>query len=378
VKLLYIVPSLKFFSEGYRGRVMHALGIIEGYVQNGWEVSVIGGNELSSFKHDIPHSVNIHEIKEPEGLLKMFKWWYLICRKYSFECRNQEYDTVMVRYVISSFLVSIYIAIFKPLKSKSILEVNCFAFHALHRFPKWLTHVVAMIEMTLVNNFQLLYVVSKTMLNDPRNRYCKSPTLCVLNGATTNKIVSDYNNKFTTPKLVYFGTLMPYWDFLFFIDAINYLHQKIDVDVIFLGDGPERELLQNNLKKKELITFFGQFSRNDLGKYISKESDILIYPPKTKEDMLLTGGISTKLFDYLSMQMPILAPSDGEINTVLFDRRNALLYKSDEVASFSKCVQVLLQDKSLRKNISNDAFQDFSNKYSWRARMKTIIDGCNG
>ena len=169
---------------------------------------------------------------------------------------------------------------------------------------------------------------------------------------------------------------MPYWNFSYLIDAINYLHEKIDIHVLFLGGGPESDLLQKNLKKKELVTFFGQFSRNDLGNYISKDTDILIYPPKTKEDMVLTGGISTKLFDYLSMQMPILAPSDGEIKTVLIDRGNALLYKSDEVASFSKCVQTLLQEKCLRQDISKAAFQDFSLKYSWRARMKSIIDGC--
>lgn len=370
------MPSLNFFSHGYRGRVMHALGIVEGYVQNGWDVSVIGGDCLSSFKHDLSSSVNIIEIKEPKGFLKIFKWWYLISRKYFFECRNQEYDTVMVRYVISSFLVSIYIAIFKPSNIKAILEVNCFAYHAIRRFPKCLTYVVSFLEMTIVNKYNLLYVVSRTMLNDPRNNYCRIPIICVLNGATTNKIVTDSSNKIGPPKLIYFGTLMPYWNFSYLIDAINYLHEKIDLDVLFLGDGPEWDLLHKKLRKKELITFCGQFSRNDLGKYISKDSDILIYPPKTKEDMELTGGVSTKLFDYLSMQMPILAPSDGEINTVLIDRHNALLYKSDEVGSFLKCVQTLLLKKCLRQDISNAAFQDFSLKYSWRARMKKIIDFC--
>ena len=71
-KLLYIIPRMSFFSQGYRGRVMRALGTCEGFAHNGWDVTVVGGNQLKNFRDDLPSSVKIIEINEPGGFLKFF------------------------------------------------------------------------------------------------------------------------------------------------------------------------------------------------------------------------------------------------------------------------------------------------------------------
>lgn len=374
--LLYIVPSLKFFSEGYRGRVMHALGICEGYAENSWSVSIIGGEGLASFSDDVPSSVDLIEINTPKGFAIYPRWLLRIGLAYWTEKSKKNFDTIMVRYVIRAFLFTFFLAFTSPLRSKTILEVNSFAYHWLRNIPNWMNGFVARTEMLIVNRYKVLYVVSQAMKNDKRNSKCRSFVICIPNGATSKQLKNptSVTSNGSMPRLVYFGTLMSYWDFSYLIQALNYIHEKAEIDVLFLGDGPELNTLQEGLKRPDLISFYGRFAREELGHLLSKNTDFLILPPKTKEDMILTGGLSTKIFDYLAMGMPILAPSDGEIVGILENRRNALLYQSNDPASVSKCLDLLVESKRLRQKLAQNAYFDFQQKYSWKARMNLLIN----
>jgi glycosyltransferase involved in cell wall biosynthesis len=371
--LIYIVPSLNFFSEGYRGRVMHALGICEGYADNGWDVTIVGGDSLKIFREDLPSSVNLYEIPEPKNFFRYPTWWYRIFKTYKLLSSENKFSHIMIRYVVSSFFIIGAIAFTSSKKQVKILEVNSFAFHMLSNLPKRLNSCIAYIEVKLANLFDLIYVVSVTMRDDPRIEKCKTKIVSIENGATKKKINFINNNTENKRlRLVYLGTLMPYWDFDFLIKAINCLN-NINLDIIFFGDGPELAKLQNKIKYNN-ISFYGRFARNDLGYLLNPNTDMLLLPPKTEEDMNLTGGLSTKLFDYLSMKLPILAPSDGEINSVLTDKYNAILYKRCDINNFSMCVEKLKNDKMLRESIALNAYADFKNKYSWEARMSYIIE----
>ncbi|OED64578.1 hypothetical protein A143_09690 [Vibrio splendidus ZS-139] len=374
-KLLYIVPSLKFFSEGYRGRVMHALGICEGFNSDLWDVTIIGGNGVKKFESELPEGVKFIEIEEPKGFFKYPIWWLKLISIYIKLIKNNNYTCIMTRYVVSSFLPIFIFSILSGKKSYKVVEVNSFAYHMLSKLPQSINMLLARVEMMLMNCYELVYVVSDSMVNDPRNKGCTSKIVCIPNGATTKKVefFQTNNNETLNTRLVYFGTLMPYWNFEYLSNAINQLHESKNIEVVFLGDGPMFDYLKSNLKRKELCKFHGRFGRNELGKLLNKEHDILLLPPKTAEDMILSGGLSTKLFDYLSMEMPIIAPKDGEITNVLQDGINATLYDSASISDFVDNFNVISENRKQRNIISKAAYYDFKSKYSWSARMKSII-----
>lgn len=379
-RLLYIVSGMEFFSAGYRGRVMHALGICEGFIENGWDVTIIGGNCLSSFSDDMPSAVELIEVREPVGLLKYPRWWWRIFKVFREAIRNEKYDCIMPRYAVSSYLLQVLLAIFSPKNSKKVIEVNSFAYHMLSRYPQSLNYIVSRFEMVLINLYDCLYVVSDSMVSDRRNRGCRAKIISIPNGATSKKIDFSANSGASNERLrmVYLGTLMPYWDFKCLLSSINALHEKLEVDVIFLGDGPELQRLQSGISRRDLVTFYGRFSRNDLGKLLYKKTDILMLPPKTHEDMKLSGGLSTKLFDYLSMEMPIVAPSDGEINNILKHKYNSYLYKSNDPNSFVNTCMLALDSHLYREVVAKNAYNDFIDKYSWQSRMKILINLIEG
>ena len=370
--LLYIVPKMNFFSNGYRGSVMHALGICEGFADNGWNVTIVGGNQIKSFKKDIPSSVRIVEINEPKGPFGFFLWRVKAFNTYLNLKNNNVYSVVLIRYVFSSFFLISLIPLFSSKLQKIILETNGFmSFRFRNIF-------IFSIERYLFNLFSLIYTVSNKQKNIIENLIkSKTKVVFIPNGCTKKKIKS-YNNQsyiLRKPRLVCFGTFYKAYNFNLFAKFINKLTKNMDIEIFILGDGPQLKFFKKKLIRNNKVSFHGKFSRNDLGILINLGTDILYLPEQYLSSD--AGGISTKLFDYMSTKSPIIAPAGGELNSILFDNNNALLYQRGNFDSFYFCVKNLYKNSHLRSYLSVNSYNDFKKKYTWQIRMKTLINELN-
>jgi glycosyltransferase involved in cell wall biosynthesis len=357
---------------------MHALGVCEGFCENGWDVTIIGGESLNQFAKDMPDSVKCVELTEPKGSFRYIKWWIRLYKVIKINAANDCSTLLILRYAVLANPFLGAIATLLPKKIKKVLEVNSFAYHMIGKSYKPISSFVSFLESIVINRFDALYLVSNAMLTDKRTKRFSVPKFVIPNGATTKEIWTEqelYKKRINEIRLVYLGTLMPYWDFDFLAKVINQLHKRFDIKVAFYGDGPMIPELFSLLKRKDLVEFGGRFDRNDVGKLLKREKDVLLLPPKTKEDMILTGGLSTKMFDYLAMELPILAPSDGEIPSVLKHKNNCLLYNTKDPGDFAVQVNRLLKSKVLCMELAYQAHQDFLQSYSWKARMLSLIDG---
>lgn len=376
--VLYIVPKINFFSEGSRGRVMHAIGIAEGFAENGWKVMIVGGPGLHEFRADLPGEIEFIEIESSNGFLKKLRWNIKLIFKFRNILADKNFDVFVVRYVILKyFLIWMFCFMAKRRSVRTVLEVNSFAFHAPKNLPNLMKLVIAKIEVFMVNKFDILYTVSESMSHDPKINGCTSNIIAITNGATSKKIrfsdmVSSENSKV---RFVYLGSLQKYWDFDIIIKAFyKFLSNNHDAEFHFYGSGPLEEYLKAVSANESRIVFHGRFKRRDLGLLLNKKTDILVLPPKLQSDMALSGGLSTKLFDYISLRMPIIAPAMGEINAVLKHKENAVLYNYDSVESIIKNIEILIEQPELRDKIANNAYLEFIKKYTWRARMSILIE----
>ena len=375
MKLLYVVPSLRFFSEGYRGRVMHALGICEGYSELGWDVTIVGGEGIDSFSNDIPSSVKIVTVKEPRGVFKTLIWDVSLLFTFRRLTLETEFDHVMFRYVVSSIFFNLGAFLLKKKNSKFILEVNSFAFHMFFQSSMFLNKIVSCFDILRTYLFDVIYVVSDKMANDDRIASIRDKVISIPNGATSKELTFG-SSKSDIKRIVYLGTLMPYWDFKFACDFLIELLKCSPVEVHFFGDGPCKSYIKNRLKNKERCFFYGAFDRNDLCDLLYSNTDILFLPSKTEQDFILSGGLSTKLFDYLSYGLPIIAPQQGEVCSVLRDGFNCIEYSIQDFSAVEK-VSKLIQSEDHLYNISVNSRSDFLAFYSWRSRMEKLIGQCN-
>lgn len=379
--LLYIVPKINFFSEGHRGRVMHALGIAEGFIENGWDVVIVGGPGLHGFKEDLPAEVELIEIENKEGVLRKLRWSISLMFKYMDILSDKTFDVFIVRYVLLKYLFMwIFCYMAKARKQITVLEVNSFAFHVFKKMPDWFELTVAKIEVKMVNKFDILYTVSESMASDPKINGCSTNIVPIPNGASSKVIqFSDRNTSENKQvRFIYLGSLQEYWDFDIVLMAfLKYLKKNDNVEFHFYGTGPMEGYLKNKAANEPRIVFHGRFKRSDLGCLLNKKTDILILPPIRQSDMARSGGLSTKLFDYLSLRMPIIAPAMGEINNVLKHKENALLYQHDSAGSIIEKIELLLSQPELRNQIAQNAYIEFKEKHTWGVKMSMLIEKIN-
>lgn len=372
-KVIYIAPGLNFFNEGYRGRVMHALGVCEGLAENGFQVTLVGGDSLGQFAGDIPDGIEIVELSEPKGILKHPIWYRKLITTILNRIKKDGHTILIARYAVLANPFLNLLSRKLPVNVTTILEINSFMYHMVGKSSSIASKLISKIESITVNRFDFLYLVSEAMMKDSRSRSFSSEKFAIPNGATSKKLVFSKANPNTKERrLIYFGTLMHYWDFEHLAESINKLHEKKEVPVVFFGDGPKKEYLTTAIYRKDLVAFHGRFSRNELGDLIYG-SDILLMPPKTKKDMILTGGLSTKLFDYLALKLPIIAPAEGEITTVLKSNHNSQLYDRSNPDSFVNTVLSLMANDEKCKLLAENAHSDFLKFYSWKARMNQLI-----
>lgn len=369
--ILYIVPRRYFFSEGYRGRVMHALGIAEGISYNNFKIIVVGGKGLNSFKSDLPKDVELLEIKEQSGLLNKFIWYKNIIK--TIRSKEGSFNKIIIRYNISGYLFAYFITKKYP-RFKKILEVNYFAHQAYFNSYKILNRVLLKVERFLVNRFDILYLVSEKSAKDPRIQNLDCETIVIPNGVTSKPIDRQSKSKVIKNqpyRLIYLGSLMYYWEWSVIINAFKSSQAKFELH--FYGDGPKSEYLKSKFHNTQGVFFHGRFDRNDLGTILNPKTDILFLPPKTVMDMKNTGGLSTKAFDYLSLKLPIIIPEDGELLTVYKNKYNCLTYSRNDPKQINDAMEALIENLDLRTELAENAYNDYLQDHSWKSRMEKIL-----
>lgn len=135
------------------------------------------------------------------------------------------------------------------------------------------------------------------------------------------------------------------------VDHVIYAFKKIyerlngNVRLTIVGDGPDRENLENLTKKLNLsdsVEFVGFKRSRDLVEYYLK-SDMFISP--------LTG---TALREAALCGLPIVAYSTDWILGVLKHKKNAILVKEGDIEDLAYKTVYALYDPSLRKKISRN------------------------
>jgi len=375
---LYIVPGHKFFSQGFRGRVAHAVGICEGLSLLDYGVVAIGGpglgEHIKRFNINTEYSeISCADLKSP--FLRL-KWFFELFIKSIHAIRQRNFTHIVIRYSFSSIPLYIAIALMTPKRRTLVLEVNSFLFNAYFTKFALLNVLLARIEIAVSSLFDYVYFASSSIQESPQCIPLRSKSLVIPNGASERFpcVASLHRSGIvnTVPRLVYLGTLMHYYNFEFLTRAINLVSQSIDFQFHLFGDGPAKNIFEG-LERSVYTEFHGAFDRFTVSQ-LMRPDDILVLPPQTLQMQKVTGGLSTKIFDYMSLRLPILAPLQKETESIFRNEENCLIYSPNSIDSFAKCFTQLFLDQALRLRLSHAAYYDFRHNFSWRSRMSKLLE----
>lgn len=140
--------------------------------------------------------------------------------------------------------------------------------------------------------------------------------------------------------------------------------------LLIVGDGPVREDLQNQalaLGLEERVTFTGVVHRSKVPDYVAT-FDIALQPAVTSYASPL------KLMEYLILGKAIIAPATANLQEILVDGKNAVMFDENQPCSLEATLTRLCHDSALRDQLAIAARQTIDDlQLTWSGNARRVI-----
>jgi len=210
----------------------------------------------------------------------------------------------------------------------------------------------------VLKNADKIIVLNK----DYKNMFAKEYNLdkkkiAIIPNATEFKQVKRIKTKINSPaRLLYVGRFTNEKNIPELIKAVSVL--KKDIQLFLVGEGEDREKLENLIKKEKLegkVKFLGTLdSKKIYNAYV--DSDIVVLPSKTE-------CFSSVLLESMATGKPIIASDIPGTRSVIKNNYNGLLVKPTP-RNLAKAIEKLIANPQLRKKLARNGLKEIK-KYSW-------------
>lgn len=166
------------------------------------------------------------------------------------------------------------------------------------------------------------------------------------------------------------GAFVPWHGIDFLVTSVqNILKERKDTKILLVGDGPVRsqiDTLVKGLKLQDHVKFTGFVPSSDVPKYISC-MDICIMPDSNEH------GSPIKIFEYMAMGKPVIAPRYGPIEEIIQDDKTGILFTPRDKTGLCNAIQRLLNNSELKNKIETSARDYVFSYHTWTANVKKIL-----
>ena len=163
------------------------------------------------------------------------------------------------------------------------------------------------------------------------------------------------------------GRMVERKGFIYLIRAMPYILEKFPkIKLIIGGDGPEREKLENEVKKlniKNSVILPGFIPDNDFPKYM-KACDVFVLPSiiDRRGD---TEGSATILLEAMACGTPGVGTKVGGVPYAIKNGKGGFLVEQKKPKQLAEKIIILLKDEKLRKEMGKVGRRYVEEKFSW-------------
>jgi glycosyltransferase involved in cell wall biosynthesis len=145
--------------------------------------------------------------------------------------------------------------------------------------------------------------------------------------------------------------------------------------LLIIGDGPDRPRLESVIQRLQIadrVMFTGRVSHADVVRYIGAV-DIAV----SSADR--TGHASPmKLLEYMAMERATVAPRSANIEDLIDDTADGLLFEPDSEQDLAGTLRRLAQDESLRLRLGRQARLKVTQFRNWRRNADLVVRAVAG
>ncbi|MFH1776257.1 MAG: glycosyltransferase family 4 protein [Candidatus Omnitrophota bacterium] len=318
----------------------------------------------------------------PEYVFELMEIFYnfLAFRKIRQKFSLNKYDFVYERFAFFSW-AGTYLA--KRFNIPYMLEVNYTSYTPLvRRRTKVLLPFVRYIERKSFENADAIFVVSSFLKKQLIALGISDGKIYLTPNAVDEKIFSfNFSANEIKDKcglsgrniIGFVGGFYPWHGLELLLEAVKNIEKKRNNLCLFLvGDGPMKvrlEEIKTDLKIMSKLIFAGKVEYEELPKYIAS-MDVCVMPNSNNY------GSPMKIFEYMAMGKPVVAPRLGPLEDVIDDDKNGLLFEPQNVFALAACIERILDDDELNKRIRENARNNVFKNHLWKNNAAKIIDVC--
>jgi glycosyltransferase involved in cell wall biosynthesis len=146
-----------------------------------------------------------------------------------------------------------------------------------------------------------------------------------------------------------------------------------DISAVFVGDGPELSNVRAEAAGLDGVIFTGAVPHDRMPACLAA-ADIGVAPFDVDAHRPLSLGFywsPLKIFEYMAVGLPVVAPAVDRIVSLVSHEREGLLYPPDQPDGLADAL-VRLRDPSLRARLGAAARQRAAREYSWQAHCRAL------
>ena len=157
------------------------------------------------------------------------------------------------------------------------------------------------------------------------------------------------------------------------LDVIRRSTQEIpNLTMVLVGSGPERARVRAEIEKQRLephVVLTGQIAQSDLPAMLAA-FDVAVVPSRSEQGFHYSP---LKLWEYLAMGLPVVAPAVGVPDRMLTHGFDAMLYNPGDTESMAAAIVKLERDPQLRASL-RPAARAIAEAHSWARQLEKISD----
>jgi len=146
---------------------------------------------------------------------------------------------------------------------------------------------------------------------------------------------------------------------------------KKEIQIVFIGEGPEKPMLMNKVKEKKLenVSFLPMQDKKDMPKIIAS-MDATVVPLKKLD--IFKGALPSKMFENLASEIPIVLAVEGEAENLINDAQAGIVVEPENSKEIAKAILKLHKNKELREDLGKNGRSYVMNNFSREAIARKL------
>lgn len=363
---------------------VHIAEIAKALTELGHQVDILSPAGLERFSEEtISKLKKMHSFISrfmPEFGFELLEIFYNFAagKKLARALNEKHYDLIYERYAIFNWSG---VKIAQRFNTPIILEINYTSFTPLYRKRSAVLKPLAhRLDKKIFNAADGLVAVSTFLKKHLIDLGIQENKIIVLtNAADPQKFNPEIINgeevrlKFnlTGKKVIGFiGGFYPWHGLEMLIDSFAEIKKEAkDAALLLIGDGPVKAKVEAKAKDLgiwEDVHFVARVRHDELPKYIAA-FDVAVMPDSNEY------GSPMKIYEYMAMGKPVVAPRLGPLEDGIGDGREGLLFNQHDKNAMAIALKTLLLNSNLMKGITVQARKNILSNHTWKKNAEIIL-----